>query len=175
MPRALSILAGVAVVALLVFLALRWDRRMHAGLPPQTVCESQAAAYQAALDFALTLEPDQDKARQLVVAILGTGSMHPYFPAAPAGMDPRRTVVAYTVRQPDATIDDVREGSLVSYRADWLPAGDYAVAHQAAKLDAFGWIMAGLANAHYENRHRVTARNFVGITAASFVWFPSAP
>ena len=174
MTRFLQILAGLAVVALLVFFAMRWDGRMKDGLPPQTVCESQVAAYGAALDFALTLVPDQDEARKLIVPVLGTGSMRPYIPAAPIGADPRSTVVAYFVRQPRATIADVREGSLVSYRADWLPSSDYAVAHQAAQFRNGGWIMSGLGNAHYETRWRVTERNFIGITVATFVW-PSSP
>jgi hypothetical protein len=42
--------------------------------------------------------------------------------------------------------------------------------HQAAQIDAGGWIMTGLGNKEYENKERVTAANFVGIVSRTYVW-----
>ena len=41
---------------------------------------------------------------------------------------------------------------------------------QAAQIDSGGWIMTGLGNKAYENKERVTASNFVGIVARTYVW-----
>ena len=101
----------------------------------------------------------------LVLAVAGTGSMAPYIRAA-APTD----VVAYAVTDPMRQFADVSRGDLCSYHpesdltANWL--------HQAAQLDTAGWIMTGLANRQHENWMRMTAANFVGVIAKTFVWKP---
>jgi len=65
---------------------------------------------------------------------------------------------------------DITTGALVIYSINYV-AGSNTM-HQAAQLDAGGWIMTGLGNKAYENKVRVTAENFVGIVARVYVWTP---
>lgn len=153
-----SILVALLALGLVVVLglALRSERTLTAGLPLRIVAKSQ------------------EEARTLAglgaVAVLGTGSMAPYIAAAPKGSDPLSTVMAYVVTVQGATIADVRAGSLVIYSINYV-AGSNTM-HQAAQLDAGGWIMTGLGNKAYENKVRVTKENFVGIVSRVYVWTP---
>tara|TARA_R110000868_G_scaffold93805_1_gene259359 strand:+ start:274 stop:561 length:288 start_codon:yes stop_codon:yes gene_type:complete len=93
--------------------------------------------------------------------------MAPYIPAAPAGADPLRTVSALAVLVSGARYADIKAGSLVIYVPRWANRN---VMHQAAQIDGKGWIMTGLGNKTYETMERVTAANFVGIVARTYVW-----
>lgn len=157
----LGLAGGLLALALLVGLATWWRHRMTSALPPQTVCMSRADAYMQALRAA---------DGGTVLAIAGTGSMAPYIPAAPAGDDPLKTIVAYVVLDGTQTFADIRTGDLVCYHADWLPPGSLSVLHQAAQQDSSGWIMSGLHNATSEASWRVTSANFIGIASRTFVW-----
>lgn len=160
MNRVGIILAAVILAALVAFAWLH-QRTMIRGLPPRTVCASQVDALAQAGAYA--------KAHGgAVVPILGTGSMAPFLPAAPAGADPLATVVAYVVIDAHATFADIKPGALCIYRTEWSPL--YAVMHQAAQQDGLGWIMSGLHNPRSEPGWRTTERNFVGLVACAFVW-----
>ena len=148
------ILGGLLVVALLVFAAMRSQRVLTDGLPPRTEHASQALALVSAGPEA--------------TPVLGTGSMAPYIPAAPAGRDPLATVVAYVTLRPGATFSDITPGLLVIYRPRWA-AGAH-VLHQAAQLTAAGWVMTGLHNTRSESWEPITAAEFVGIIKAVHVW-----
>lgn len=160
MNRVGIVLAAVILAALVAFAWLH-QRTMQAGLPPRTVCPTQVDALAQAGSFA--------KAHGgAVVPVLGTGSMAPFLPAAPAGADPLTTIVAYIVIDPHATFAEIKTGSLCIYRPEWSPR--YPVMHQAAQQDSLGWIMSGLHNPRSEPGWRTTERNFVGLVACAFVW-----
>jgi hypothetical protein len=150
-----SLLLAVLVLGLVVVLglALRSERVLLAGLPTRVVVASEADAWTLAGPSA--------------VVVLGTGSMAPYIPAAPKGADPLRTVSALVVLVSGARYADIAVGSLVIYVPRWAGRN---VMHQAAQIDAGGWIMTGLGNKDYETKERVTAANFVGIVARTYVW-----
>jgi len=150
-----SLLLAVLALGLVVVLglALRSERVLLAGLPTRVVVASEAEAWTLAGPSA--------------VVVLGTGSMAPYIPAAPAGADPLRTVSALAVLVSGARYADIKAGALCIYVPVWAGRN---VMHQAAQIDGKGWIMTGLGNKDYENRERVTAANFVGIVARTYVW-----
>ena len=150
-----SLLVALLALGLVVVLglALRSERVLTAGLPLRIVAASEAEAWKLAGPAA--------------VVVLGTGSMAPYIPAAPKGADPLRTVSALVVLVPGASYGDIKAGSLCIYVPVWAGRN---VMHQAAQIDAGGWIMTGLGNKEYENKERVTATNFVGIVARTYVW-----
>jgi len=150
-----SLLLAVLVLGLVVVLglALRSERVLLAGLPTRVVVASEADAWTLAGPSA--------------VVVLGTGSMAPYIPSAPAGADPLRTVSALAVLMSGASYSDIKAGALVIYVPRWAGRN---VMHQAAQIDAGGWIMTGLGNKEYENRERVTAANFVGIVQRTYIW-----
>ena len=150
-----SILVALLALGLVVVLglALRSERVLTAGLPLRIVAASEAEAWKLAGPSA--------------VVVLGTGSMAPYIPAAPKGADPLRTVSALVVLVPGASYGDIKAGSLCIYVPVWAGRN---VMHQAAQIDSGGWIMTGLGNKEYENKERVTATNFVGIVARTYVW-----
>ncbi len=150
-----SLLLAVLVLGLVVVLglALRSERVLLAGLPTRVVVASEADAWTLAGPSA--------------VVVLGTGSMAPYIPAAPAGADPLRTVSALVVLVPGASYTDIKAGTLCIYVPVWAGRN---VMHQAAQIDSGGWIMTGLGNKEYETKERVTAANFVGIVARTYVW-----
>jgi len=150
-----SLLLAVLALGLVVVLglALRSERVLTAGLPLRIVVASETEAWKLAGPSA--------------VVVLGTGSMAPYIPPAPAGADPLRTVSALVVLVPGANYADIKAGTLCIYVPIWAGRN---VMHQAAQIDAGGWIMTGLGNKAYENRERVTAANFVGIVARTYVW-----
>ena len=150
--RAMLVLLAVLALAVLLVLAWRSARTLREGLPLRIACASQAEAQ--------ALAPG-------AVAVLGTGSMAPYIPASRSGLDPLATVCAYVVLVPGARYTDITPGALCIYVPAW--AGRH-VMHQAAAQDAAGWIMTGLHNEHYENRERVTALNFIGLVARTYVW-----
>jgi len=127
---------------------------------------------------AIVQEPDSESleawalAGPTAVVVLGTGSMAPYIPAAPAGADPLRTVCALVILAPDARYTDITSGALCIYTPNWAGRN---VIHQAAKIDGDGWVMTGLSNRYSESGERVTASNFVGIVARTYVWQPILP
>jgi len=150
-----SLLLAVLVLGLVVVLglALRSERVLTAGLPLRIVVASEAEAWKLAGPSA--------------VVVLGTGSMAPYIPAAPAGADPLRTVSALAVLVSGARYADIKAGALCIYVPVWAGRN---VMHQAAQIDAGGWIMTGLGNKTYETMERVTAANFVGIVSRTYIW-----
>lgn len=146
---ALLVLGLVAVLVL----ARRSQRVLLDGLPLRIVATSQAEA--------------QALAGPGAIAVLGTGSMAPYIPFAATGLDPLATVCAYVVLVPGATVEAVTPGALCIYVPEWARRN---VMHQAATFAEGGWIMTGLHNQDYENRERMTGRNFVGLVARTYVW-----
>jgi len=150
-----SLLLAVLVLGLVVVLglALRSERVLLAGLPTRVVVASEADAWTLAGPSA--------------VVVLGTGSMAPYIPSAPAGADPLRTVSALAVLMSGASYSDIKAGALVIYVPRWAGRN---VMHQAAQIDGKGWIMTGLGNKDYETKERVTAANFVGIVQRTYIW-----
>lgn len=155
----LGFIPAALFVALLLGLALYWQRQLAAGVPPRELCADQAAARIRADAFA-------GEHGGTVIPVLGTGSMAPFIPAAAPGSDPLRTVVAFVVV--GGRFEEISTGRLVVYRAEFSPK--FSVMHQAAAEDAGGWIMTGLHNRSYENRTRVTPANFIGIAARVFTW-----
>ena len=149
------IIGGLIVVALLVYSAIRSQRVLVNGLPPRIEHATQAEALAACAGTTFS-------------AILGTGSMAPFIPAAPAGADPLATTVAYAIERPGATFADITPGVLVVYRPKWNKHG--RTAHNAALLTASGWVMSGLHNARSESWEPITAAEFVGIIEAVHVW-----
>ena len=148
------LLAALALGLVVVLgLALRSERVLTAGLPLRIIVASEAEAWKLAGPSA--------------VVVLGTGSMVPYIPAAPKGADPLRTVCALAVLVPDARYADIKAGALCIYVPVWAGRN---VMHQAAQIDAGGWIMTGLGNKSYETTERVTAANFVGIVSRTYIW-----
>lgn len=163
MSKALPIVGAVLGFAALLWLGLRWQYALEAGLPERVECATVADAQAQAAAYATRIG-------STVTPVLGTGSMAPFIPAAPAGADPLKTVMAFVVNDPNATFREMATGNLVTYRADWYAA--FPVMHQAASQDADGWIMTGLHNPTYESRWRVTERNFVGIALRVYVLKP---
>ena len=153
-----SLLLGLLALGLVVILALalRSERVLVNGLPPRIIAKSQVEA--------------QEMAGALAVGVLGTGSMAPYIPSAPNGDDPLKTIVAYAVMGTDLAYKDITPGALVIYSINYVKGSN--TMHQAALLDASGWIMTGLGNKEYENRVRVTSANFVGIVSKVYIWKP---
>lgn len=144
----------VCLLAAVILLARHNQRTLTDGLPPRIVCATQDEA--------------RMQAGPTAIAVLGTGSMAPFLPAAPAGADPLATVVAYVVIDAQATFADIKKGALCIYKPEWSPR--YPVMHQAAQQDGLGWIMSGLHNPRSEPGWRTTKRNFVGLVACAFVW-----
>ena len=160
MSKSVAIIIGLLLVVLLA-VPLYWQRTMETALPVPIMHDSQTAAYTAALKEGL-----------VVSSVLGTGSMDPPIPAAPAGMDPETTIVAYVTLDP-TPFTEIEQGDLVSYIPAWPlpPSLSHArVLHQAAQKDRGGWIMSGSANAHYESRWRVTPANYVGTARNIYLW-----
>lgn len=145
--------AGLALIVLALLAARNHQRTLERGLPLRIMCTDQIAA--------------QVQAGPGAVGVLGTGSMAPYIPAAPAGRDPLTSLCAYVVLVPGATINDVKPGTLVIYLPDWAGRN---VMHQAAAFADGGWIMTGLHNKGYETAERMTAAKFVGLVARTYVW-----
>lgn len=146
----------VAVLLLALFLLVAWCNHyvLTRGLPPRIEHANQSAA--------------RDAAGASAIAVLGTGSMAPFIPAAPAGVDPLSVVVAYAVPRAGSTFADVTIGTLCVYRPAWTRGTP--VMHQAAQLTGAGWVMTGLANAHSEAFEPMTARTFVAVIASVHTW-----
>jgi len=150
-----AILAVVAVLAivLLLWLAYRSQHTLESDLPERVVCASQTEALL--------------KAGPKAYPVLGSGSMAPFIPAAPAGQDPFKTIVAYAVTS-DSDYNSITPGKLVIYRTPASPVG--LSIHGAALQDSNGWIMSGLHNERSESWARVTPSNFVAIVSKVYVW-----
>jgi hypothetical protein len=153
-----SLLIGLLALGLVVILALalRSERVLVNGLPPRVIVNSRVEA--------------QEMAGALAIGVLGTGSMAPYIPSALNGADPLKTIVAYAVVNTNLDYKDITPGALVIYSINYVKGSN--TMHQAALLDASGWIMTGLNNKEYENRVRVTSDNFVGIVSKVYIWKP---
>lgn len=149
---ALYILGAVCLALGLGLLAWQAQHTLTSNLPPRIECRDEAEA--------------RTLAGPAAIAVLGTGSMAPFIPAALPGQDPRKTVVAYAVIEP-ATYADIQAGDLCIYETEWTPG---LVMHPAAMKDFGGWIMSGTGNARSEARWRVTPANFRGIVARVYVW-----
>lgn len=145
--------AAVLGLAALLIVSKRHAAEIAGGLPPRIVCASQGEALAQAGVGA--------------TAVLGTGSMAPWIPAALPGNDPLTTVVAYAVMDPAASFDGITTGALVVYTPGWSKA---RVLHQAALRDSGGWIMSGLHNERSETWERVTAANYIGTVSRVYVW-----
>ena len=146
------ILIGAAVLAIIAFFAVRQQRAMIAGLPPRVVCASPVDAHlQAGIG---------------AIEVLGTGSMAPYIPKAPAGSDPLTTVVAL-VKPSERPFKSILKGDLVVYRPKWAKGN---VMHQAAQKQGEKWIMSGLHNAQSESFEPIGEDQFVCIVDKVFVW-----
>lgn len=157
----LGLVLGVLVVILLILFAVSQERNALSALPVPIMCSSQ-------LDAMLRAQADGD----YFTAVLGTGSMAPVIPPAPEGLNPKDTIVAY-VSMDTRDYDDIKQGDLVSYKPQWtLPKGlgRVKVLHQAAQKDSGGWIMSGLNNKHFENRHRVTESEYYGVAKNIYLW-----
>jgi hypothetical protein len=144
--KAVGIVLAVAVLAALLWVSQCSRTTMTARLPVPVIC---ANAVEAA-----------ERAGPGAIAVVGTGSMAPYLPAAKAGQDPQTTIVAFVVLRPKATFADVFAGALCLYRVTWTRS---PVMHVAALLDRLGWIMSGLGNARSESFERMTSANFLGL------------
>lgn len=157
------IFTGAAILAVAALAALAWrsHESLPTGLPPRVECLDVADAGIRSAAYA-----SAHGAR--IVGVLGTGSMAPYIPAAPAGHDPRLTIVAYAAIKKGAAYGDVKKGQLVVY--EYVPVRGSSYMHAAAERDALGWIMSGLNNARSEVNTRVTNENFKGIVTQVFVW-----
>ena len=153
MNRIGLVLALVLGLAALLVVSKRKQADLARGLPARIVCASQGEAFGLAGVGA--------------TPVLGTGSMAPYIPPSPHGLDPLQTIVALVALIPGATVADVKPGALCIYVPDWAGRN---VMHQAASFSEGGWIMTGLGNKTYENSERMTGRNFVGIVARTYVW-----
>jgi len=144
---------ALALAAVLTVLAVMAQRTLASNLPERIKCR------------------DESEARALAglgaIPVLGTGSMAPFIPPAPAGKDPLKTTVALVVLEPSASFLDVQAGDLCIYYPAWH---DGPVMHQAALKDSGGWIMSGLGNAKSEAAWRVTSDNFGGIVKKAFIW-----
>ena len=139
---------GAAVVVIVIGL-LVWDAtRVASNLPPRIECKDRADALAQAGPGA--------------IPVLGTGSMAPYIRAAAPS-----SIVAYVILEPAGTFDLITPGDLCIYRPSWHTG---PVIHQAVLRDDAGWIMSGLGNPRSEPSWRVTASNFDGIVARTYVW-----
>ena len=66
----------------------------------------------------------------------------------------------------------LRVGEVVTYRADWLPAGALPVTHRLAMKDKYGWILTGDNNSSYESRWRMTEEDYLGTVVAIYRFKP---
>lgn len=158
-----TILGSLAAIGLIVALAsgVYWQRILTVNLPPRVDSATR-------VESSTLAQKELEAAGGKLVAVLGTGSMAPYIPPAPFGLDPRKAVVAYVVTRPGAVFSDIRPGFLVIYEYAPEPGSHYL--HVAAQKTVTGWIMSGLHNARSESWTRVTEQNFQAIAAKVFVW-----
>lgn len=141
------------LITVLVF-ARRSQRVLHNGLPERILCTSQAEA--------------QRLAGPTAIAVLGTGSMAPFIPPAPIGINPLTVVCAYAVPASGVLYKDITPGALVVYAIEYVKG--HTTMHQAALLDGGGWIMTGLHNKGYETNVRVTKENFIAVVSKVYIW-----
>lgn len=65
--------------------------------------------------------------------------------------------------------DNIREGDIVLYRADWAPPLSPPVLHRAVQKDRYGWIMTGDSPSNsYESKTRLTSANYLGRLVAIY-------
>ena len=144
---------ALVLAAVLTVLAVMAQRTLTSNLPERIKCSDEAEA--------------RALAGLSAIPVLGTGSMAPFIPPAPAGKDPLKTTVALVVLERSASFLDVSAGDLCIYYPAWHNG---PVMHQAALKDSGGWIMSGLGNAKSEAAWRVTSDNFGGIVKMAYVW-----
>jgi hypothetical protein len=161
MKSALPIVIVVALILLALF-TWRTTATLSDNLPPRTECANQDDANAKATEYAT-------KHGGLVVRVLGTGSMAPYIPAAPASGQVTNVMAYAVVSRSPSGYAGLKPGQLVVYTPDGGNPGLYFI-HVAAQKDGAGWIMSGLANKTFENRARVREDNFYGVASAVFVW-----
>ncbi len=157
--RTILIVAVVVIVIGLLILAYRYQRTLELGTPPQEKVTSANMAIAAASIWT-------QAHGGTVIGILGTGSMVPYIPAAPAGTDPNKTIVAYAATRPNGRLADVTPGTVCVYKHTASVVG--ATMHGAARLTKYGWVMSGLNNATSDIW--MTDLNFIGIVDKTWVW-----
>ena len=153
------IIAAVVVVAILLILAIRYQRTLVRGLPPRVECANEQEAARLAADFSVSQGGS-------VVSVLGTGSMAPYIPAAKSGLDPLATTDALAATKPGVTFDDITPGALCIYRHNASSVG--LTMHSAARKSFGAWVMAGLHNK--ESDIWMKREDFVGIVGKVWVW-----
>ena len=151
--RLVGLVVGLLIAALLL-LAFWQHRAMARGLPPRIVCLSPVDAHM--------------QAGPTAYEVVGTGSMAPFIPAAPAGSDPLKTVVALA-KPSGSPFAAIQKGDLVVYRPRWASG---LVIHQAAQHTSGGWIMSGLHNSQSESFEPITEKEFVAIIQTVYVWSP---
>ena len=157
MKQIAYLILGLVLVVSLLAMARRRSNLLHQGLPPQELVGSQLEASILA-----------STRGEVVIGVLGTGSMAPYIPASARGEDPLTTTVAYAVLDQTRGYKDLHPGDLVVYHADWNP--ENPVIHLAEVFDQGGWIMTGLHNKSSETHWRITENRFVGVAAKTYVW-----
>lgn len=147
-------LAGAVFVALLLGIAWRSQHVLEAGLPPKTLCASEADARERAL-----LDIVAHGGSLLVTS--GTPSMEPYIVGRAYGV---------YISRPFA---EVPVGRLILYHPVGGTAGlspESILCHVLAARDTAGGIPSGLHNARSEAWGRVTEANFVGEVVAIYSW-----
>jgi hypothetical protein len=95
-----------------------------------------------------------------VSQILPTGSMRP------AIYDYDYVIISNPSKD---SFENVKEGDIVLYRADWAPPLSPPVLHRTVEKDRYGWIMTGDNEASpYENKTRLTSANYLGRLVAIY-------
>lgn len=64
--------------------------------------------------------------------------------------------------------DALKLGQVITYRADWAAPDAPPVTHRIVARDSDGLLLSGDNVAHTENKHRVTARNYVGLVVGIY-------
>jgi hypothetical protein len=96
----------------------------------------------------------------IVSQVLPTGSMRP------AIYDYDYVVISNPLKD---SFENVKEGDIILYRADWAPPLSPPVLHRAVEKDRYGWIMTGDSEASpYENKTRLTSANYLGRLVAIY-------
>lgn len=67
-----------------------------------------------------------------------------------------------------APYHELKLGQIITYQADWQPAGAPPVTHRLVKQDGLGWVLSGDNNARSEPQWRVTSRNYIGLVAGIY-------
>lgn len=102
----------------------------------------------------------------MALQVLPTGSMEPFLTAGDWLVADRR-----------AKFSELKEGDLVIYRANWLPASSPLVCHMLAawNYDRKSAVMSGIANKSFENgRLSMAESNYVGKVVAVYTKRPKS-